>query len=228
MISHLTSPSSTQNIFAVGQPGTGKTVGIIIAMLNNIIQSNHQTQSLMFCATFDAAFQIFEYASEFIYEAGMNIELGLASKDVTHGPGVFHHALIGTPTELLEYIEGVNSTVNIERIKEVYVDDGDIIITKRKMLDFLRKISSSARIIYVSSTFNMRARKMMDGFGPINVFSFAENETFAPNVKHYFIPYEKEELKYFVMRKILTQMAHVQEDHGHRPQAMIFCKVYTS
>lgn len=214
----LSRMSSKVNIYAISPSGTGKTVAMILSMLNNIDQSKNIVQSMMICVTFEAAYQAHKYALEIIERAGMEINVCLARSDkspwTTACCGTCH-AIIGSSHSEMQPVE-------VDGIKEIYLDDGDVKITE-KLISFIKTLPST-RIILASSTSNTNSLNQLTQFGAIDQLKLPKHQWFNKNVKHCFIVRDdnfspKEKL--YMMGEILRLM----KEKCPTAQGLIYCQV---
>lgn len=104
-----------KNIAFESHSGTGKTRGMLITAIDRIDADEHQTQCLIFCATFDS-----ESCTPFIASADLKIDCGLVSKNDESGLADHDHQhthiLIGTPNEMLGAIAKYKSNASVDEV----------------------------------------------------------------------------------------------------------------
>lgn len=213
--------SSKNNIYAISQSGTGKTVGMILSMLNNIDQSKNIVQSLMICVTFEAAYQAHKYALEIIERTGMKINIYLARSDKSPWTTACcgnYHGIIGSSHSEMHPVE-------VAGIKEIYLDDGDVKVTE-KLISFMKTLQS-IRIILASSTSNPNSMNQLTQFGAVDQLKLPKHQWFNKNVKHCFIVLDdnfcpkQNFLKLYMTGEILRLM----KEKCPTAQGLIYCQV---
>lgn len=122
--------------------GQGKTTAAITSMLAEI-QPNNLLQSIYFCVTFDASVQ----AVATIRKArGTETKCILVAPSIAFPPCEDYNIIVGTPNDILKKLDHIN----IQNIKTVFFDDGDLTFTSPKIQQFVEQIG--CRIVYLSST----------------------------------------------------------------------------
>lgn len=215
-----------RDIFLQGKSGTGKTSGVLIAALNNIVVNNSQPQCLIFCASFDSAFETHNLCTNLIDLTGLNIRCSLVSKNVIEGENIEQqHAaqiLIGTPHEMIAALrEGAEA-----HITEVYLDDADVYATMDKMSALLAKLPLSIRLVCLSRSTNLKAFDKMEQWShAAKYFSLSIHDLFNSNIKSFFITMPDQaanspppESKYDILKYICHSV-----EFG---QIIVFCLVW--
>lgn len=88
-----------RNVFHYNEShsGYGKSSGIILSALDNVDENRNQLQSIIFCVTFDTAFQTYYRCANMIEISDLNIKLCLETKHGVQGADPAHaHIIIGT------------------------------------------------------------------------------------------------------------------------------------
>lgn len=193
---------------------------MIIAMLNNIKPNRNALQSIVFVATYDAAVQAYEIATDFIRKSGLILSVGLISKTKSHYDFSGCHAIIGTSAEIIATLN--EEKPHMDSMKELFFDDGDLILTQSKLVQFLSKILDSTRSCRLISLSSSIKRQFADGFrkyGPVIDIRFPVNQTINKNVDHVFIETEDMSVKLSVIAEVLFNIRNNIE-----MQAIIFCQ----
>lgn len=148
----LSVPRTKKGLFIESKAGTGKSYGLIIAALQNthpgILGHCNELQTIIFCATFDAALQTFKNMSKLVDEANLNISVGFASKEFAVCHGVYD-TLVGTPNDIFQVIEHLCD--DPRTIKAVYFDDADAYLSYEKMTTFIPNLHE-AQLVFVTTT----------------------------------------------------------------------------
>lgn len=124
--------------------GQGKTTAAIASMMAEI-QPNDFLQAIYFCVTFDATIQ----AVELIRKACGNrteIKWAMVAPSIALPPCEDYNIIVGTPNDIIKKLDHIN----IQNIKTVFFDDGDLTFASPKIQQFVQRIG--CRIVYLSST----------------------------------------------------------------------------
>lgn len=182
----------SNDIFLHGKSGWGKTRGLLMAALNNIDPYQFQTQCLVFCSTFDAAFQTVYYCKELINATGLALTCTLVSKLLLENqsntpPGHDHvQILIGTPNELLEAAMSISDA---NAISEVYLDDADAYAGYKKMSTFFENLKKSTRLVFLMRNPNQTTFDQMKKWGSSSTkyMVLKKDESFNENIEQFCI-----------------------------------------
>lgn len=129
-------------------PGTGKTFGAILAMLNATEKSLFRPQALFLCATYDNAVQVAAKTCEMVLNGQLNVEVALFTGDTYHMFHPHRDIIIGTPNHVAEAI--TEYQIKVQNIKTIYFDDGDFTMASKRVLDEIIN-RTSARLVYLSN-----------------------------------------------------------------------------
>lgn len=140
--------SDAKDICFVDTPGAGKSIAIIVASLNSIVDQEGTPEIIIFCATYEAALQMWGNVKMFAEECQLNIEVQLITKECE--ASAYGKIIIGTPGELLKYV------TNFE-LKSIFMDDGDTYFTMEKVQEMIRGLEET-KMAFISSTCNRKAQ----------------------------------------------------------------------
>lgn len=200
------------NFVLVRACGSGKSTGVLLRCLNEVESSEKKCQYLIFCPTYDTAYQMYSLGDKLNTGMGCDgVSIGLISKDMSMTENMVSQIIIGTNTDLIEYH---SKAANGFALREVFFDDGDIIVNKKDVIDFSTAIARTARIRVLSSWTVDRAN--FQKYVPYTILR--QNNTDFSAVNHIII----------VDRDRMTKVAYMQgatESIGNYGQCIIFCQV---
>lgn len=205
---------------AIGPIGHGKTFAILCSILKNCNENDQTTQAILFCTTYDSAWESYTNALQLLDLAKLSINIGFVSKDSIPRCNTFQ-VLIGTVADVIDVVEENNLFCSL---REVYFDDGDWYITTNYMRNFIQKMYRRTRVIYVSSIFNKNAIDVIKACGRSLDF-IKSAQTMNHNIQHYFIKYDSIETKYHILKNICQQVEQCYVGAPSIGQLIIFCSV---
>lgn len=205
---------------AIGPIGHGKTFAVLCSILKNCNENDHSTQSILFCATHDSAWEAYSNALLLLNLGRLNTSIGFVSKDCITKFDSFQ-VLIGTVSDIIDKVEEENL---FSSIKEIYFDDGDAYVTSYRMKKFVYRMHRTTRAIFVSNSFNQNAKNVMKSCGrKLDFYDSSVNKIDV--LQHVFIKYDETATKYHILKNICEQVKLL---FGVSGQLLIFCAVGVS
>lgn len=114
----------------------GKTLALVIAMVNAIDDTIHETQALCFVYTVVSAIGMKKFIEKITKHT--EITVGLVCHSQKHDQA---HIMIGTPLELSKYVNKMHLDTN-ENLKLVCIDDADVTSTYSDVIELTCKMQT--------------------------------------------------------------------------------------
>lgn len=216
---------SSADALVQSHSGTGKTCGIILSALNKIDETRNQPQAIIFCATFDTAYQTFAKIRSLIEMSGSKIKTCLQTKLCNHGfqnvDPAHAHILIGTPNELVEKLK--SDAIKIGDVSQVFMDDADAYASWQKLKDFYGSLRRSARLVFTMRAINQSSIEQIQKWCSKKMQSvmLPKEKLFNKNIRNYAIKYTDPSAKLDLLRLICEEF----KNKCVLGQMVIFCNV---
>ncbi len=218
-ISHLI--SSTQDLVALAQTGTGKTAAFGLPVIHNTSMEIKEVQSLILCPTRELALQITRDMDKFSkYIPGFKTIPVYGGADITKQIRELRsggQVVVGTPGRVHDLIR--RKILNVSAIRWLILDEADEMLTmgfKEEMDAILSTTPEEKQTLLFSATMpsemaNMKAKYLNNALE----FSVGKRNAGAENVEHqYYVVHAKD--KYATLKRIA--------DNYPDCYAIVFCR----
>lgn len=200
--------SSTQDVIASAQTGTGKTAAFGLPIIQNLDLSLPKTQALILAPTRELAIQIAEEITNYAkYLKKINVVAVYGGANiVTQINKLSSHPqiVIGTPGRTLDLIK--RKKLFLDSLSYVVLDEADEMLSmgfQEDLDEILSYASGDQQTLLFSATLPPQikslAKKYMDN--PLNIFSGELNKS-SDNVKHVFFKVQNNH-KYEVLKRFI-------------------------
>jgi ATP-dependent RNA helicase DeaD len=150
--------SSTDDIKAFAQTGTGKTAAFSLPIIQNVDTSNRETQAIILSPTRELAIQIGKNIQEFSkYVDGLNVVTVYGGADITtqiRGLNKGAQIVVGTPGRTVDLIK--RKKLKLESIQWVVLDEADEMLNmgfKEDLDQVLQVTPTDKQTLLFSATF---------------------------------------------------------------------------
>lgn len=218
-ISHLI--TSTQDLVALAQTGTGKTAAFGLPVLNNISMQIKEVQSLILCPTRELCLQIARDLDKYsAYMPGFKTIPVYGGADITKQIRELKaggQVVVGTPGRVHDLIR--RKILNISAIRWLILDEADEMLTmgfKEELDAILSTTPSEKQTLLFSATMPLGISEIKSKYlnNPLEL-SVGKRNAGAENVEHhYYVVHAKD--KYATLKRIA--------DNYPDCYAIVFCR----
>ncbi|KAG0137722.1 P-loop containing nucleoside triphosphate hydrolase protein [Tuber indicum] len=196
-----------RNVIGQSQPGTGKTVAIVLTMLARIDMSVRNVQAVCLAPTRELARQIQRVAQTLGQFTNVKTEFAIPNM-VKCGQTIDAHIVVGTPGTVLDLIQ--RKKLPAEHLKVFGLDDADIMLDlqglSEQCLRVKRNIPSTTQIALFSATCSNQVSKYMYRFAPnASRITPTNTQPSLAEIKQLCMDCRSEEDKY----RVLLEIYHV-------------------
>lgn len=218
-IAHLI--SSTQDLVALAQTGTGKTAAFGLPVINNTVVQSKDVQSLILCPTRELCLQITRDMDKFSkYIPGFKTISVYGGADITKQIRELKaggHVVVGTPGRVHDLIR--RKVLNVSSIKWLVLDEADEMLTmgfKEEMDAILATTPQEKQTLLFSATMPSEMAAMKSKYlTNASEISVGKRNAGAENVEHhYYVVHAKD--KYATLKRIA--------DNYPDCYAIVFCR----
>jgi ATP-dependent RNA helicase DeaD len=218
-ISHLI--SSTQDLVALAQTGTGKTAAFGLPVLNNISMQSKEIQSLILCPTRELCLQITRDLEKFSkYIPGFKTISVYGGADITKQIRELKsggQVVVGTPGRVHDLIR--RKVLNVSAIRWMILDEADEMLTmgfKEELDAILATTPSEKQTLLFSATMPLGISEIKSKYlNNALEMSVGKRNAGAENVEHhYYVVHAKD--KYATLKRIA--------DNYPDCYAIVFCR----
>jgi translation initiation factor 4A len=193
--------TTSRDLIAQAQSGTGKTATFTIGMLQNIDETLNQSQAIILAHTRELANQIHDVVKNLSSYMRVKINLsvgGVSVRDNIRELSYKPHIIIGTPGRILDMI--TKKHINSEFIKLLILDEADELLSSifiNQIHDIFSYLSGNIHVGLFSATmndsfFNITNKFMRD---PIKILVKNEELTLE-GIQQYKVNVEQNDFKY--------------------------------
>lgn len=225
--------------------GNGKTIALIIAMLNRAEERQAHPQILCFSPTFEVAMQTCNVMKSLAVFSNVKVALALPKQQSTFdiaillykrvlqnvhmlyfsvvlGAQLTSHVIIGTPKEIATY--RILGLFDVKKIQMAVFDDGDIVATSHLVIDHVvRHLPPNCQKILFSATLNNASLKHFEDASVLRLLR--ENELQENVHQTYCVCTNLAEKLNVINAIFIKAMAKRFDDAG---QFIVFCSVSES
>ena len=211
---------NNKDVIAQAQTGTGKTLGFLLPIFENISKDINSTQVLILSPTRELAIQITEEAKKLNEAKDINILAAYGGKDISSQINKLKkniHMIIATPGRLLDHLD--RGTIDLSKIKTFVLDEADQMLLmgfKNEVEAILNKTNKKRQTLCFSATLNPQVKKLAYRYmnNPIEI-SIKESKITLDTIKQEVVE-TTDRLKQESLFKVLN------EDNPF--MAIIFCR----
>ena len=155
---------NNKDVIAQAQTGTGKTLGFLLPIFENISKDINSTQVLILSPTRELAIQITEEAKKLNEVKDINILAAYGGKDISSQINKLKkniHMIIATPGRLLDHLD--RGTIDLSKIKTFVLDEADQMLLmgfKNEVEAILNKTNKKRQTLCFSATLNPQVKKL--------------------------------------------------------------------
>ena len=155
---------NNKDVIAQAQTGTGKTLGFLLPIFENISNDINSTQVLILSPTRELAIQITEEAKKLNEAKNINILAAYGGKDISSQINKLKkniHMIIATPGRLLDHLD--RGTIDLSKIKTFVLDEADQMLLmgfKNEVEAILNKTNKKRQTLCFSATLNSQVKKL--------------------------------------------------------------------
>ena len=155
---------NNKDVIAQAQTGTGKTLGFLLPIFENISKDINSTQVLILSPTRELAIQITEEAKKLNEAKDINILAAYGGKDISSQINKLKkniHMIIATPGRLLDHLD--RGTIDLNKIKTFVLDEADQMLLmgfKNEVEAILNKTNKKRQTLCFSATLNPQVKKL--------------------------------------------------------------------
>ena len=155
---------NNKDVIAQAQTGTGKTLGFLLPIFENISKDINSTQVLILSPTRELAIQITEEAKKLNEAKDINILAAYGGKDISSQINKLKkniHMIIATPGRLLDHLD--RGTIDLSKIKTFVLDEADQMLLmgfKNEVEAILNKTNKKRQTLCFSATLNPQVKKL--------------------------------------------------------------------
>ncbi len=155
---------NNKDVIAQAQTGTGKTLGFLLPIFENISKDVNSTQVLILSPTRELAIQITEEAKKLNEAKDINILAAYGGKDISSQINKLKkniHMIIATPGRLLDHLD--RGTIDLSKIKTFVLDEADQMLLmgfKNEVEAILNKTNKKRQTLCFSATLNSQVKKL--------------------------------------------------------------------
>jgi len=216
--------TSTQDVIALAQTGTGKTAAFGLPIINNIDTALPETQALILCPTRELCIQITNDLKKYSkYIVGLKVVpvYGGASID-TQIRDLRHHAqiVVGTPGRVIDLIH--RKKLNFSFIKWLVLDESDEMLNmgfKEDIDTILETTPASRQTLLFSATMPAEVQAIAQNYmkNPLTIVT-AKRNAGADNIAHQFYLVRNED-RYLALKRLADFYPNIY--------GIVFCKTRT-
>lgn len=181
-----------RDVIAEAQTGTGKTLGFLLPIFENISVDSTTIQALIVTPTRELAIQITEEAMKLKEAKAINILAAYGGKDIGSQMKKLKgtiHLIIATPGRLLDHL--ARKTINLTNLKTLVLDEADQILLmgfKNDIENIIKETSKKRQTLCFSATMNPEVKKLAYRYmkDPLVVTVKKEKVT-LDNIKQYVV-----------------------------------------
>ena len=155
---------NNKDVIAQSQTGTGKTLGFLLPIFENISKDINSTQVLILSPTRELAIQITEEAKKLNEAKDINILAAYGGRDISSQINKLKkniHMIIATPGRLLDHLD--RGTIDLSKIKTFVLDEADQMLLmgfKNEVEAILNKTNKKRQTLCFSATLNSQVKKL--------------------------------------------------------------------
>ncbi len=155
---------SGKDIIAEADTGTGKTLGFLLPIFENINPLSKDTQCLILTPTRELAIQIAKESDKLKEGKEINILAAYGGKDIASQLKKLKnniHLIIATPGRLLDHLK--RGSINLSKLKTFVLDEADQMLLmgfKNEVEDIKRYTSKKHQILCFSATMDSQVKKL--------------------------------------------------------------------
>jgi len=212
--------SSTRDLIAMAQTGTGKTAAFSLPIIQQLDRGN-QVQALILCPTRELAIQIANDIKNFMkYLPGFEVMAifgGERMDKQISGMRRNPQIVVGTPGRVNDFIN--RKILKIDAIRWLVLDEADEMLNmgfKEELDEILKTTPADKQVLLFSATMNPPIRRIADNYmnKPEDITAGDKNKG-SDNVEHfYYVVHEKD--RYQALRRIADMNPDI---HG-----IVFCR----
>ncbi|SHH39145.1 Superfamily II DNA and RNA helicase [Clostridium collagenovorans DSM 3089] len=152
------------DVIAEAQTGTGKTLGFLLPIFENISLNREGIQVLILTPTRELAIQITEEAKKLQEAKNVNILAAYGGKDIGSQLNKLKrnvNLIIATPGRLLDHIK--RKTIDLKQLKTLVLDEADQMILmgfKKEVEEIIRETSKKRQTLCFSATMSSDVKKL--------------------------------------------------------------------
>ncbi|MEG0773694.1 DEAD/DEAH box helicase [Clostridium sp.] len=153
-----------KDVIAESQTGTGKTLGFLLPLFENISIEKSEIQGLIVTPTRELAIQITEEAMKLKEGKDINILAAYGGKDIGSQLKKLKnniHLIIATPGRLLDHLE--RKTVDLSKLQTLIIDEADQMLLmgfKNEVESIIKETSKKRQTLCFSATINSDVKKL--------------------------------------------------------------------
>jgi ATP-dependent RNA helicase DeaD len=153
-----------KDVIAESQTGTGKTLGFLLPIFENINLEKSEIQGLIITPTRELAIQITEEAMKLKDGKDVNILAAYGGKDIGSQLKKLKnniHLIIATPGRLLDHLE--RKTIDLSKLKTLVIDEADQMLLmgfKNEVEAIVKETSKNRQTLCFSATINSDVKKL--------------------------------------------------------------------
>jgi ATP-dependent RNA helicase DeaD len=153
-----------KDVIAESQTGTGKTLGFLLPIFENINLTKNEIQGLIVTPTRELAIQITEEAVKLKDGKDINILAAYGGKDIGSQLKKLKnniHLIIATPGRLLDHLE--RKTIDLSKLKTLVIDEADQMLLmgfKNEVEAIVKETSKNRQTLCFSATINSDVKKL--------------------------------------------------------------------
>lgn len=207
--------SSTRDVIAQAQSGTGKTGTFTISTLQNLDFSVDDTQAIILAPTRELAEQIYKVVlalGEYLSVKCLCCVGGTKVKDdiQTLKDGV--QIIVGTPGRVYHMIN--EGFLNTQKLKMLVIDEADEMLSrgfKDQIYDIFKHLPEDMQVCLFSATMPTEVLEISEKFmrNPIQILITKENLTLE-GIKQFFISIDKDEYKFETLKDLYKTLSITQ------------------
>ncbi|MBE6050984.1 MAG: DEAD/DEAH box helicase [Clostridium sp.] len=155
---------SGKDVIAEADTGTGKTLGFLLPIIENINISSKDTQCLILTPTRELAIQIAKESEKLKEAKNINILAAYGGKDIGSQLKKLKnniHLIIATPGRLLDHLK--RGSINLSKLKTFVLDEADQMLLmgfKNEVEDIKKYCSKKHQTLCFSATMDSAVKKL--------------------------------------------------------------------
>ena len=228
---HYASPSPTQaqllppllkgrDLMAQARAGSGKTLAVVLAALNQVNVDDLSPQALILAPTHELAIQISEEINRIGHTLKTTCRACYGGTNVKRDRAALQqgvHIVVGTVGRVYHLI---GDALETKKLKLMIIDDADILASKKirsKFNDIINSMPERIQIAFISTTFPEKFKKfaLSKLIEPVKIAANPANLC-PKNVTQYFLPIEREEDRLPAFLSLLDKL--------RGKKVLVFCK----
>ncbi|XP_037031158.1 DEAD-box helicase Dbp80-like [Bradysia coprophila] len=219
-----------RDVLVQGPSGAGKTIALVIAMLNRIDEKKNGTQILCLVPTLLAAQRLSRTIALYLSHANFYAILTGGEIESNHGnhvESIAAHVAVGTVESMLDWLDKLS--IDLANISMLMIDDADYLMKSEECWADCKKLAkllpTTCQMVLCSTTFDQSSIELAsDMMKAPDIILSSPTSQCLKTVKQYYIESTSKEDKYHAIGKLYDCLLRKRDDgKTNRNKVIIFC-----